>query len=42
MFEDTTLWLVLGSMAGTAGLVGLWFDRSGASAGDDAPACELD
>lgn len=36
MFEDTNLWLVLGSMAGTAGLVGLWFDRDrGYSDSDD-------
>jgi hypothetical protein len=29
MFEDTALWMMLSSMAGTAGLLGFWLDRSG-------------
>lgn len=28
MFEDTSLWMMLGSMASTAGLLGVWFDRT--------------
>jgi hypothetical protein len=35
MFEDVHLWLVLGSMAGTASLIGLWFDREGGPPGSD-------
>ena len=42
MFEDASLWLVLGSMASTAGLLGLWFDRSGHAGGNDGPASQLD
>lgn len=28
MFDDTSLWLMLGSMASTAGLLGFWLDRT--------------
>ena len=43
MFDDTSLWLMLGSMAGTAGLLGLWFDRSAdAPVGDDDWAIHSD
>jgi len=35
MFEDTALWMMLSSMAGTAGLLGFWLDRSGGPAETD-------
>ena len=35
MFDDTSLWLMLGSMASTAGLLGFWFERTGESHGGD-------
>ena len=35
MFDDTSLWLMLGSMASTAGLLGFWFDRTDRGANDE-------
>lgn len=44
MFVDTSLWLMIGSMASTAGLLGFWFDRgSGVERpGEHWPPSELD
>lgn len=44
MFADGSLWLVLGSMAGTAGLLGIWFEHgSGVGlSGDRWPPSESD
>lgn len=44
MFADTSLWLMLGSMASTAGLLGLWFDGGSGDqqSGDRWPPSELD
>jgi hypothetical protein len=35
MFDDTALWMMLTSMAGTAGLLGIWLDRSSPAETDD-------
>ena len=43
MFDDTSLWLMLGSMASTAGLLGFWFDKAGDTTGNDPwAASQLD
>lgn len=43
MFGDASLWLVIGSMASTAGLLGLWLDRSAPpGSDDDGPGSQLD
>jgi len=41
MFDDTSLWLMLGSMASTAGLLGFWFDRTGVAEVNDPWANSL-
>ena len=43
MFDDTSLWLMLGSMASTAGLLGFWFEKTaGTNSHDPWAASQLD